>query len=292
MKIAYLLKGQSRDSANSARLFKQFVLDRFPQHDIRVFIHSWTSVSNSSAGNIGGAGAVEFHEPQALTKQLNHTWNPVSVEVTPDERAYTNLYLPLAEYDRDVALQLWWRTGQILSSLLVQSQLNDYIKLNNWTPDVVVSTKQDIVHYPEGHHFSAFETLKDRLNTDPNALIHTSTSNLPAGSIPDDVVAFHPSRISKVPAVTLYKDRMREYNVLLHNSHSLFPLVDYVECSFHAGFEDYQYARTYSTDFNFEALHSYYTIINQIIQPQTHHKEFNALDLHNVLYKPALQLNI
>jgi hypothetical protein len=288
MKIAYLLKGQSRDSAAGARLFKQFVLDRFPQHDIRVFIHSWTSVSNSSAGDVTSAECLSFADGATLNLELKRTWNPVSVVVTPDEYAYTRLYLPLAQYEPSKAIQLWWRTGQILSSLLVQSQLNDYINSNQWTPDVVVSTKQDIVHYPEGHHFSAFENLKDILKTNHNALIHTSNTRLLDGSIPDDVVAFHPHSISKIDPYTLYRDRMKDIDIRSHNSHSLFPLVDYVDMKLTQGLEDYQYARTYRTDFNFEPPISYYTIINQIVQPQTHHKEFNTLELHNSLYRAEL----
>jgi hypothetical protein len=82
MKIAVLLRGQPRFSDYGAALFKKFIKERFPQHEFRIFIASWKSVSNVMASPIPVDSEVygrEYDQTLLNVDQIEDTlkkWKP------------------------------------------------------------------------------------------------------------------------------------------------------------------------------------------------------------------------
>lgn len=122
IKIALLLRGQPRFSAEGAELFKRFILKNHPNLDLKVFAHSWDSLSR----RMTSSDSEKRKEERAIFDRIAHDevigkihpWNPSKCQV-------------------ETEVDTFKLAGEIKSKLVEKEKITyewykNYLKLNNW----------------------------------------------------------------------------------------------------------------------------------------------------------------
>ena len=67
MKIAYIQRGQARNTTAASRIFEKYTVDAYPQHDHSVHIYTW---NHTSRVNEGGVSGLTFANSMSLKTEL------------------------------------------------------------------------------------------------------------------------------------------------------------------------------------------------------------------------------
>lgn len=92
MKIAVLLRGQARFAELGAQVFNKYVRDRFPQHEFKVYIATWKSMSLTMSTEQTDPNAVcygrEFHQEILSEEEVAKTimsWSPARFNIYKEQ---------------------------------------------------------------------------------------------------------------------------------------------------------------------------------------------------------------
>jgi hypothetical protein len=112
MKIAVLLRGQPRFSNHGAEFFRKFVVDRFPEHEFKIFIGTWKTISNVMEKPINPSTPIygrEYDQTMLSLEQaidLIKNWKPAGFHITAEKelfslikKTYTALIMNTEKYD-------------------------------------------------------------------------------------------------------------------------------------------------------------------------------------------------
>lgn len=79
MKIAVLIRGQLKNCKVSAKLFQKGIIERYPQHDFKVFMHTWNTepqfTTSESTRGVMREGLLQTIPPEILNERINY-FNP------------------------------------------------------------------------------------------------------------------------------------------------------------------------------------------------------------------------
>ena len=308
MKIAILLRGQPRQIQAGMELLNHFTINRFPQHEFTLHIHSWNSVTGSTAGLMDSHPA--FLGVQHLINLFN-SYRPHTLYVFDDRYHYNNYIMPVVRntdlgYPTDThAGQMYWKTSQMIGHYIVQSNLSRYCEEQNYRPDLIIDTRTDMCHWISE---SALEDCAEYVNENPEHILvnrRFDWSGYPAVSDENFLYSTdHLNDITRYSGLTRYNTGFK--NIDTHkdligkdiwNSHTLWPIL---------AFPDRELVRIEditSETFLFDRLHSsnlagtttnisdsesdYYGIVNRITsndQRTDANKNPDWTRLHNTLY--------
>ena len=153
MKIAYLLRGQARQTVQSSRLFHRYTVDRFPTVDFDVHIYTW---NHSNASSQGQPTLRTYTDPMVLKDQLREQWHPTTICIGDNSHE-----TPYSE--REITI-----LNQIIADLRGQTQLYNYYKDKAIQPDLIVDTRPEMFHWIEADYYS---DTNDTLNNNPNSVL-------------------------------------------------------------------------------------------------------------------------
>ena len=158
MKIAVLLRGQTRYYDEGSFLFRQMVMDRFPQHEFEFFVHTWHSVSSTMIGDANGLGR-EFNQRYTDTQSIVDRvmkWSPVRMNVSHDAELF-DLVKRIIKFNlNNTLLNSWWKEYR---TSLGDQLSNEFIVFHNsdW-----METQEDIFkhsHLTTNNHTLMFNAI-------------------------------------------------------------------------------------------------------------------------------------
>ena len=211
IKIAICLRGQSRNSLLGAELFDKFFRSKFPDSEIRVFVHTWQTISPSSAGmrntvvnnTVDSIDIVKYNLP----------WQPTKIHIEDDDK-YIEHIKQLLDIDNDELLDTVWKTAQIYSATQSLKMLRD----SNWQPDIAISTRHD-----------TFFKINDFVMPN-NDSIYTSIIRVvdELFTVNDDCFIMSGEQFANLTLDGFdkaLKNTYRRYKFVNLNSHQLYPLL-------------------------------------------------------------------
>ena len=177
MKIAYILRGQTRNRIVAARLFNKYTRERLLEHDHTVHIYTWNHTNDSSRGQPNTARELDAG---ALKVQLNSLYSPETLTVGDDSH-YKDLIIPFAASVDWSPVVVYSVLNQIIADMRAQDQLRAYCNLHDYTPDLIVDTRPELFHWV---HKSFYADSKSTLDDNPNSvLVHKLSSTESNGMV-------------------------------------------------------------------------------------------------------------
>jgi hypothetical protein len=164
MKIAYILRGQTRNTITSARLFNKYTRGRLLEHDHTVHIYTWNHTNDSSRGQ---PNTTRELNADALAVQLNSLYSPETLTIG-DDGHYKDLIIPFAQSVDWSPVVVYSVLNQIIADLRAQDQLLEYCNLHDYTPDLIVDTRPELFHWV---HKSFYADSKSTLDNNPNSVL-------------------------------------------------------------------------------------------------------------------------
>ena len=168
MKIAYIQRGQARNTTAASRIFQKYTVDAYPQHDHSVHIYTW---NHTSRGNEGGVSGLTFGNSMSLKTELMRLYDIDNTQVTiGDNSHYRDIILPFVEYADNGwdPLNVYTVLNQIIADMRAQEQLLSYCMQNDYTPDLIVDTRPEMMHLIENNFY---ENSVQTLNESPNSIL-------------------------------------------------------------------------------------------------------------------------
>ena len=153
MKIAYLLRGQARQTQQSSQLFRKYTRDRFPQHDFDTHIYTWNHTNDSSQGKPVDR---TYTDSMVLKDQLIEQWHPTTITIGDNSHE-------IAYSDGELAV-----INQIIADLRGQDQLYNYYAQLETKPDLIVDTRPEMFHWIEADYYP---NTVNMLNNNPNSVL-------------------------------------------------------------------------------------------------------------------------
>lgn len=153
MLIAYLLRGQARQTAQSSELFRRYTVNRFPEHDFDTHIYTW---NHTNASNQGLPTDRTYTESMVLKRSLIDQYNPTTITI--GNNSHETLYS-----EREIGV-----LNQIIADLRGQDQLYNYYKDSERKPDLIVDTRPEMFHWIETDYY---EDTVNTLNDSPNSVL-------------------------------------------------------------------------------------------------------------------------
>lgn len=153
MKIAYLLRGQARQTDQSSELFRRYTVDRFPEYSFDTHIYTW---NHTNASNQGQPTDRTYTDRMVLKDQLTKQYNPTTITIGSNrhETQYS---------EREISV-----LNQIIADLRGQTQLYNYYKDSVIKPDLIVDTRPEMFHWIEKDYY--IDTAKT-LKVSPNSVL-------------------------------------------------------------------------------------------------------------------------
>ena len=152
MKIAVILRGQSRNSHQSRLINSHFLEAAHPYAEFSYHIYNWTSVQTSMGGTLGSRNQY-YHHPADLYKELKSIYNPATLDVVPDHKHYRQLIIPAVARYRELrihnpeidSVNLYWKYSQIIAQMRAQDQLVAHCLSSGYRPDLILDTRNDAI---------------------------------------------------------------------------------------------------------------------------------------------------
>lgn len=164
MKIAYLLRGQARQTQQSSELFHKYTVDRFDTVDFDVHIYTWNHSNPSSQGLPTDR---TYTDSMVLKDQLREQWHPTTICIGDNSHE--------TQYNASEITIL----NQIIADLRGQTQLYNYYKLEEIQPDVIVDTRPEMFHWiKDGYWKDTVNVLNHNPNTVLVNKLKTTDTNL------------------------------------------------------------------------------------------------------------------
>lgn len=312
MKVAVLLRGQPRQTVAGRELLEHFLVKRFPHIEFSIHIYCWTSKTPSTGGILGDS-LPYFCDKNTLYNDLKTTYNPVTLTVETDNNHYKDIIFPLSEtlphkfLHKDTITRaglLYWKTGQLLAHMRLQSQLAQHCIESDYRPDLIVDTRCDIALFPLSE---AFDTIHNYLTSNNNIIVNRLYQWSNHRAVSDDLFVYDLATLLKLTArkpeerlLSSYEDDIKVHKDLhahnIYNSHTLFPLVCFDDTKPKL-IDDLNteilYSRLHSSKLSGmckskdNTVESYYSIVDKILPDDTHsNKVSNTLytRLYNKLY--------
>ena len=163
MKIAYLLRGQARQTPQSSLLFNKYTVNRFPEYSFDTHIYTW---NHNNASNQGLPTPRTYTDSMVLKDQLISQYNPSTITI--GDNSHEMVYS-----EREIAV-----LNQIIADLRGQTQLYNYYKSSVIKPSLIVDTRPEMFHWIEKDYYK--DTART-LNKSPNSVLVNklkSTDNL------------------------------------------------------------------------------------------------------------------
>ena len=239
MKIAYIFRGQPRQTSICSRLFRHYTVDRMPQHDFTAHIYAWSTTNTNSGGTVQ---TPHQHNRAQLKDRLTQEYKPQSIHVADDTVHYRDICMEYAKYSGLNSVVVYWKLSQVIAEIRAQQQLLDYCKAHDYEPDLIVDTRTEAFHWIHGDFF---ERSVDKLDKQSDSiLVHHLLSMDPHRSVADFTFVYNMNTLKNMckenshTRITnsLYSDTT--HNELINNntwnSHTLYPLIahtnqDYIE---------------------------------------------------------------
>ncbi len=153
MKIAYLLRGQARQTHQSSELFRRYTVDRFPDYSFDTHIYTWNHWNSS---NQGLPAPRTYTDSMVLKDQLLKQYNPTTITI--GDNSHETLYS-----EREISV-----LNQIIADLRGQTQLYNYYKDSVIKPDLIVDTRPEMFHWIDVDYY---EDTTKTLNKSPNSVL-------------------------------------------------------------------------------------------------------------------------
>ena len=173
MKIAYILRGQTRNTVTAARLFNKYTRLRLTEHDHTVHIYTWNHTNDSSRGQPNSTRELNG---AALAVQLNSLYSPETLAVGDDSH-YKDLIIPFANRVDWSPVVVYSIINQIIADTRAQDQLYEYCKLHNYRPDLIVDTRPELFHWVHKSFYA--DSITTLLNNTNSVLTHKLTWTAP-----------------------------------------------------------------------------------------------------------------
>ena len=168
MKIAYIQRGQARNTTAASRIFQKYTVDAYPQHDHSVHIYTW---NHTSRVNEGGVSDLTFVNSVSLKTELMSLYDIDNDQITVgDNSHYKDIILPFVEYADNGwdPLNVYTVLNQIIADMRAQEQLLSYCKVHDYTPDLIVDTRPEMMHLIENNFY---ENSVSTLNANSNSIL-------------------------------------------------------------------------------------------------------------------------
>ena len=168
MKIAYIQRGQARNTTAASRIFQKYTVDAYPQHVHSVHIYTW---NHTSRVNEGGVSNLTFGNSMSLKTELMRLYDIDDTQVTiGDNSHYRDIILPFVKYADNSwdPLNVYTALNQIIADMRAQEQLLSYCNLHDYTPDLIVDTRPEMMHLIENNFY---ENSVATLKANPNSIL-------------------------------------------------------------------------------------------------------------------------
>lgn len=156
------MRGQARHTLASSKIFQKYCVDRYPQHDFGVHIYTWDHTSPHSEGTVK---PLINRDKVWLKDHLNELYKPDSIAVG-DNSHYKDIIVPFSQHVDWHPIVIFTVLNQIIASMRVQEQLYNYCEHYDYTPDLIVDTRTEMMNYAtDGFWEHAYNTLNNNSNS-------------------------------------------------------------------------------------------------------------------------------
>lgn len=132
MKIAILLRGQMKNCALGSILLQRTLIERYPEHDFKVFVHTWTTTPklNKAPMEINSYGYLNEHSYEEI-EDLVKLFDPVAYQID-SPHILSNVIKEITDHTHnDTSFIDWWNKHELSMNKSNQTSFMNFLLCPN-----------------------------------------------------------------------------------------------------------------------------------------------------------------